>query len=136
MPGVWEVTSKVLGFDKDRIDDLFHGAVEAVLPSELEKYRDVGLVVVTDVMTMLSRPELNPYKHAVDVLLDTAAAAGEGGEVVAVTRDASHPVSWLLFEFKDQLGIAKRSYRTAQRLQLLRSGRWSLLESTRRPCRI
>lgn len=117
-PECGEVTSKVLGFDKDRINDLFHGAVEAVLPSELEKYRDVGLVVVTDVMTMLSRPELNPYKHAVDVLLDTAAAAGEGGEVIAVTRDASHPVLRLLFEFKDQLGIAKRSYRTAQRLQL------------------
>lgn len=127
-PECGEVASRVVGFDKDRINEHFHGAVEPVLASELDQYRDAGLVVITDVMPLLARPELNPYKHAVDVFLDSAAAAGAGGKVVAVTRDASHPVLRLLFDHQDQLGIAKRSYRTAQRLQLPPFGKMVSLE--------
>ena len=45
-----------------------------------------------------------------------------------MTRDASHPVLRLLFDHQDQLGIAKRSYRTAQRLQLPPFGKMVSLE--------
>lgn len=113
-----DIATRVLGYDKDRIRDLFGKRVTPVLPHEIDKHRNVGLVVITDLSVMLSHPDLNPYHRAVDAIVSSAAAAGPTGEVVAVVRDPEHPVLRILFELRDQLGIAKRSYRTAQRLQL------------------
>lgn len=113
-----DLSTKVLGYDKERIEEILGTQAEAVLPHELETHTDAGLVVITDVSVLLARPDLNPYHQAVDTVLAAAAAAGPAGKVVAVVRDATHPVLRILFEMKDQLGIAKRSYRTAQRLHL------------------
>lgn len=117
-PECGDLSTKIIGYDKDRIRDLYGDSVIPVLPSELEKYSNVGLVVITDVSVMLARPDLNPYHYAVDTIMSSAAAAGPDGKVIAVVRDATHPVLRILFDMHDQLGIAKRSYRTAQRLHL------------------
>lgn len=118
-----EVHTRVLGYDKERIDALFDGTVTPVLPTELSRYTNSGLVVITDLTTALTRPALNPYQHAVDLILNAASTAGPRGEVVAVVRDTTHPVLRLLFEARDQVGIVERSYRTAQRLKLPPFGR-------------
>lgn len=117
-PECGDLATRVLGYDKDRITELFNGKVTPVLPHELDKHTDAGLVVITDLTVMLSRPELDPYQKAVGAILGAAGAAGPDGKVIAVVRDATHPVLKILFDLKDQLGIAKRSYRTAQRLNL------------------
>lgn len=117
-PECGDLATRVIGYDKERILELFDDTVTPVLPNELDKHTDAGLVVITDVSVMLARPDLNPYHQAVDTILAAAGAAGTQGKVVALVRDATHPVLRILFEMHDQLGIAKRSYKTAQRLHL------------------
>lgn len=124
--------SRTMGWDKERVHQLYGEEVQVALPHEVSTFKNAGLVIIPEYTSMLMRSELDPYRHASDVLLAASAAAGPAGKVVAVVRDPSHPVLKILLENKDQLGIARRRYKTAQRLNLPPFGKLATVQVLRK----
>lgn len=125
-------TTRLFGYDRERVYDILGQAARPVDYQELETCSNAGLVVIPDLMDSLRRPSLIPYSHADQLIVAAAQAAGPRGEVVGVTRGEAHPAASLLFRRKDQLSFARSSYQAARRLNLPPFGRLVNVQITRK----
>lgn len=119
-----EAGARVVGWDAQRVSDLFGNKVRTVTLAELTELRDVGLVVIFDIDAALGLPELIPDTLATSVVLTAAQAAGAGGGgVIALTDDPTQQVLDDLFTRRDQAAVARRALAAARKAGLPPFGR-------------
>ena len=104
----------MVGWDAERLRELFGDKVEPVSLAELSAARDAGLVVLFDLDPALNSPGLQPEAYASHLVTTAARAAGTGGTVIGLTRSSDHPLLQDLFVGRDQREAARRAWRAAR----------------------
>lgn len=118
-----ETKVRMMGWDKDRLHDLFKGRAKPILLPELQTVKNCGLVVLYDIDPVLSMPGFYPDSLAAHILLAAAEAAGPGGSVLVLTSKPQTTILADLCARKDQITMAKRTYATARKESLPPFGR-------------
>lgn len=109
-----ETRTRMVGWDADRLRDLFSDKVEPVSLAELSSANDAGLVVLFDLDPALRSPGLQPEAYASHLITTAAKAAGRDGKVVGLTSDPEHPLLTDLFGARDQRAVARRAWHNAR----------------------
>lgn len=123
-PRCGSLETRMVGWDKSRVAELFGDQVTPVTASELYELRSDGaLVVLFDLDPALSSPSFTPEALPAHLVVTAARAAGASGTLVVLTRQPGNTLVQDLCVRRDQRSVAHRSWDAAKRELLPPFGR-------------